>query len=86
MNYRTIAEKIPDEYRSKILHDNMIDTAQAHASDRFMSYLVTIWKNYLEPDIDLTCGQCYLRVLTNYKNILPEIVRLEKEKNLLNSL
>lgn len=84
MNYRTIAQMIPAEYRSEILLTNMINTAQAHAGDRSMVYLVTIWKNYLEPDLDMTCGQCYSRVLASWKTIVGELIVLERESNLLN--
>lgn len=86
MNLRQIAEQVPAEYRREILLTNMIGRAQAHGADATMVYLVTIWRNYFEPSLDMGCGQCYVRVLNNWKNIEWELAKLEREAGLLNSI
>jgi hypothetical protein len=86
MNLRQIAEQIPAEYRREILLTNMIGKAQANGADPMMTYLATIWKNYFEPDLQLTCSQCYVRVLQNWKGIEWELVKLEREARLLNTI
>lgn len=86
MTQRQVATMIPAEYRKEILLTNMISQAIAVASDPSMFYLATIWKNYISPDEELSCGQCLSRILGNYRSIQPDLVELEKEANLLNQL
>ncbi len=88
MTLRQIAARIPAEYRKEILQTNMISNATASNADASMSYLLTIWQNYVEPDeiIDIGCGLCKERILKNYRELQAILLDLEKESNLLNGL
>ncbi len=88
MTIKEIAKLIPANYRKEILETNMITHAQSTASDTGMYYLFTIWKNYVEPNADMKveCGFCLERILKNYNEMLPVLIELEKESNLLNGL
>lgn len=84
MNRKT-AELIPANYRREILLTNMIKNAVAIGSDPNMYYLFTVWNNHVEK-VDAGCNSCYVRVLDNWKGILPDLIELEKEESLLNSV
>lgn len=84
MNYRQIAELIPEEYRKELLETNMISKASAVASNASMFYLFTIWSNYVEPGLEIGCGSCLERILNNYEQLLPTFIELEKSRKLLN--
>jgi len=84
MSVKVIARLIPPEYRREILVTNMITTAVATSTDANMHYLCTIWSNYVEPGWTPDCNLCCSRVLTNYKNMIDELIQLEKESQLLN--
>ncbi|MVT11372.1 hypothetical protein [Chitinophaga tropicalis] len=88
MTVREIAGRIPAEYRKEILETNMISQATANSADVSMHYLLTIWKNYVEPNeiVDMGCGLCKERILKNYRELQPILVELEKQSNLLNAL
>lgn len=83
MSIKKIAALIPAEYRKEILELNMIQRAVANSADATMSYLATIWKNYIEPDFTGDCNLCYGRVLDNFKQMKPYLVEMEKVNNLL---
>lgn len=86
MTIKQIAELIPAEYRKEILLTNMIGRAIPVYSDSSMFYLGTIWKNYVSPDESLECGLCLERILTNYRQLEPLFIELEKQNNLLDAL
>lgn len=86
MTLQQIAHLIPKEYRKEILDTNMIVKAQGMAGNRDMDYLFTIWKSYVEPEITPDCNLCFQRVLTNYKQLLPVLIDIEKSARTLNSL
>ena len=86
MTQEQLAKMIPAEYRKEILMTNMIAKAQAFAGDHSMFYLFTIWKNYIEPDLDAGCGKCFERILSNFKTLQPLFIKLEQSNNLLEGL
>jgi len=86
MKLREIAEKIPPEYRKEILELNLIRSARANAADEAMHYLSTIWKNYLDPQVDTMCNVCCERLLKNFREIEKELIEIEKEEKLLGSV
>jgi hypothetical protein len=88
MTLTDIALKIPEEYRREILLLNMIGQAQAVASDPSMYYLFTVWKNHVEntSDLSMECNACLVRVLDNYKQLLPVFVDLERDNQLLQAV
>jgi hypothetical protein len=81
-----IAELIPAEYRKEILEMNIIDEAQAVASNPSMQYLGVIWKNYVERDFDPQCGLCYTRVLENFQALKKTFLAMEQGPDLLNEV
>ena len=85
MTITDIATLIPAEYQEEILRTNMIVNAVASTTNSSMLYLGTIWKNYINPNEDLTCGICLERILKNFKELLPSIIELTKKRNLLKS-
>ncbi|SFW16098.1 hypothetical protein [Chitinophaga sancti] len=88
MTLTEIAKTIPSEYRKEILETNMISRATASYSDASMAYLLQIWKTYVAPDeeIDMGCGLCKERILTNFKQLQDTLVKLEQQSNLLNAI
>jgi hypothetical protein len=86
MTSTDIAKLIPAEYRKEILDLKMIEHAQAIQTNDDMHYLFTIWKNYIEPGIEMDCGLCIQRILGNYKQLLPVLITLEKDLQLLNEV
>lgn len=83
MTQKELSLLIPDEYRKEILLTNMINKAQAVEGDVVMNYLFTVWKNYVEPTIIVTCNLCLARVLDNYKALQETFIQMEKESQLL---
>lgn len=88
MTINEIASRIPAEYRKEILETNMISRATANSADASMAYLLQIWKTYVSPDevIDMGCGLCKERILTNYRQLQDTLVVLEKQSNMLNAI
>lgn len=86
MTAKMLAKLIPADYRKEILQTNIIMNAMAHSGDSSMLYLGTIWKNYVVPEEDLSCGICLERILKNFRELQPILIELEKESNLLESL
>ena len=86
MSLKRIAALIPPEYRKEILDLDMIGRAIGNSSDATMAYLITIWKNYIEPDFSPDCNLCIARVLDNFKQMKATLVDMEKDANLLNTV
>lgn len=83
MNYRQIAEKIPAEYRKEILELNLVHNAIAVSTDPSMDYLVKMWQTYVEPTFKGDCDRCLATVLKNYKSLVDDFIKLEKEEKFL---
>lgn len=81
-----LAAKIPEEYRKEIVELQIIDKAQAVASNESMIYLATIWKNYIDASLDPKCGLCYERVLKNFRKMKPAFIALDKGDKMLDKL
>ena len=86
MTVRQIAKLIPANYRKEILDMKMIENAQAVQTNDDMHYLFTLWSNYIEPGFQMDCGLCLQRILGNLKQMLPILISLEKEAQLLNEV
>lgn len=80
---RNIASLIPRSERRVILERNYIYLAVANAIDYPMKYLMIVWKEYVEPTVDVSCNVCYDRVLRNYRSLQEEFIKLEREDRLL---
>lgn len=85
MSLEQYAKLIPAAYRKTIISQNLIFGALAYEGDAKMIYLFTVWKEYIEPGIELGCGKCLERVLKNFREMQPFLVKLESDSNLLNS-
>lgn len=85
MSIRAIAQLIPQEYRKEILELNVINSAQAIAGNESMQYLEVIWKNYVEKDFEPDCNLCHTRVLKNFHAMKNDLIKLEREYQLMNS-
>lgn len=83
---RKTTELIPAEYRKEIIDLQLVEKAKAQTTDGTMQYLGVIWKNYIEPDYDPVCNHCCIRVLDNLKLMLPVMIEIERESNLLKAL
>lgn len=81
-----IADLIPSEYRKEILEMNIVEEAQAVATNPSMQYLGVIWKNYVERDFDPQCGLCYTRVLDNFRALKKTFIAMEQGSDLLNDV
>lgn len=78
-----VAERFPSEIRKTILDQNMISEAVAISTNKSMQNLMIIWKEFVEPDLNVSCNLCYDRVLKNFVALQPEFINLEKSSNLL---
>jgi len=90
IGYRTIAKKIPDRIRSiKLMgDDDPIGSAKAVSGDTNLLLLFAIWNEFIGPlnESDLRCPLCIRRLLTNFKELQPTLVEMEKEYQLLIAL
>lgn len=86
MTYRDIAQLIPAHIRKEIIQRNVV----ALASDRneFMLYLFETWKLYVDSagSLDWECGYCRANIKENFTKILPDLIELQKEQNLLDAI
>lgn len=88
MTFYQLAKQIPAQFRKQLLDGNAIYKAVAQGGDAHMSMLVIIWQNYINTGaapIDMTnpCLKCLTEILDKFKILEPELIKLEKEKNLL---
>lgn len=81
---RQLVEKIPIHVRRDILLENNITEATPYSSNYHMKILINVWRQYIESTVDLSCQLCYNRVLKNWQEMLPIMIELEKEYQLLN--
>jgi len=89
-NYH-VAKLIPANFRAQLLRDNIIYKAVVAPGDPHMTILVIIYQNYIfnegEPvDMSNPCLKCIDKVLSIFKDLLPELITLEKESKLLEAL
>ena len=88
MTLYELSKVLPDKYRQQLLEGNVIYKAIPNSGDAHMKMLVIYWKNYFEPgnqDIDETCNTCLNEILKKFKSLLPYLVQVEKEYQLLES-
>jgi hypothetical protein len=86
MLLRTIAAQIPASYRQEILDLNIVGLAVASTTDKNMNYLAVVWKSYIDPNLNTGCNICMQELYRNWNNLLPSIVALQKENNLLDTV
>ena len=79
----SILEQIPLHEMEEILDSNHIYHAKPNQSDIAMHHLTVIWKLYVEPTFEPTCGKCLNRVLTNFKNIQEKMIEHVKLNKLI---
>ena len=89
-NYRTIGQKIPDDIRSLrlMIPADPIKQAVALPGTKDMQLLFAIWVEFIQPGVeqDIDCPKCVARILSNFREMKDELITLEKEYQLLNSL
>lgn len=82
-----IAFRIPDNVRSQrlLVADDPIQNAITASSDPHMQLLMAIWFEFVEPngDMNLNCPFCLNNVLTNFRAILPYLLALEKDYQII---
>lgn len=88
--YMDIARRIPDRVRSGMLmvESDPIQKAVASGANKPMMLLFDIWNEFIEkknPD-DRDCPVCLKTMLSNFREIYPMLIQLEKEANLLKAL
>lgn len=88
--YKGLAKKIPASVRDRDLlsADDLINNAVASAQDPYVKRLAKIWFMFIEPNAepDMNCGKCLGNVISNFKELLPELKSLKYEEELLKQL
>ena len=80
----TVVNIIPVDVQEEILLENHIEKAIPVIGNYSMYYLMSVWKNYLEPDLKINCNLCLSRILKNFKDLKPSMIERVKTENLLN--
>lgn len=86
MQLNKIAKRIPEQYREKLLADNIIYKAIAIPSDPHMKVLFSVWKTYIEPNntsLSMDCAYCLANILKNFKGLQDTLIELSKNDKLL---
>lgn len=100
MDLYEIAKLIPSKYRKKILKENHFYKAVLEFHDVNMQQLWFYWANFIEPDsplytytisagtINITnqCKQCLSNLYKKWEAIMPHLIKLQQEENLLKFL
>lgn len=86
MTLKEIAKLIPAVERREILKQGMISSAQPTTANATMLYLAKLWKKHIDYNIEVDCNFCMQTVLNNYTQIAAELVELERQSVLLESL
>lgn len=90
MTYREIAIQIPDVVRSKRLltESNPILNAVPVQTDYNMNLLYEVWYAFIEPGATkkINCPICLQNILNGFTEMYGELLQLEKEYQLLNSI
>ena len=90
MGYRNIARLIPDNVRSTriICSADPIHHAHPVQANEHMSLLFAVWHEFIEPNKSPTfnCPVCLNNILQNFREMKGELIDLEREYKLLNSL
>ena len=86
MTYRDLANMIPAHIRKEIIDRQIVSLAMDR--NEFSKYLFEVWYLYIDPHAarDWECGICRAKVKDDFIKILPDLITLEKEKNLLNAI
>ncbi len=88
--YITIARRIPQSVRTNKLLTTVdpIRNAQPSAGDKHLRLLFIIWSEFVEPmrEEDLGCPKCVHRLLSNFRELKPTLVKLEGEYQLMKAL
>jgi len=50
-----------------------------------MNWFIAVWKEYVEPDLDASCGICKERIFKNFKNLHGALLLRIKQHKLLES-
>ncbi len=100
MDYYDIAKLLPSHVRKLILNNNFIFKAVIKFDDFDMMQLWFYWSNFIEPESELykyeilnnkivveyQCLVCLGELLSKWKKLLPSLILIEQESNLLNEL
>lgn len=82
-----IANRIPDNVRSErlLIPSDPIGSAIMASTNPEMQLLMAIWYEFVEPtgNANLNCPFCLNNVLTNFRAIMPELLSLEREYQIL---
>ena len=80
-----IVDLIPLAIVEQMLTENWIAEAKPYLSDKPMQKLIVVWKEFVEPGLDATCGLCLGRILENYKQLQDQLIAKVYDNNLLNA-
>jgi hypothetical protein len=87
MSNLAIAARIPDRVRSErlLVESDPIRTAIPVASNPELQLLFAIWYEFIEPKAtgNMNCPYCLNNIVTNFKAMLPDLLELEREYQLL---
>ena len=90
MSLSRFAKKIPDQVRSEklITETDPIAHALPNAGNKHMQLLYLVWYEFIEPasNGDITCHTCCKRIIENFIAMKQDLVKLEREYKLLESL
>lgn len=88
MTIKRFANEIPIDIRQLLVIENgTIDNAISVKDNPEMQYLLTIWHTYIEPNKEISyCPICLATILTNFKQMLPVLIDIENEYQILKNL
>lgn len=100
MDLRSVAKLIPQKYRVVILSENNFHKAIMEFHDYDMQQLWYYWANFIEPNSPLytyqinnrqivitnQCKQCLSTLYKKWEAIMPHLIELEQEYNLLKEM
>lgn len=90
MDYRSIARKIPDNVRSRLIicDADPITHAVPVQVNYHMNVLFEVWFEFIEPSSPkkYNCPICLQNILNNYREMKGALIELEREYRLLNSI
>lgn len=82
-----IASRIPDRIRSErlLVDADPIGNAVATSTNPAMQMLFAIWYEFVEPSNNgnIDCPYCLQNILTNFRAIVPALLGLEREYQML---
>lgn len=78
-----IVDLFPTSILKTMLEKNIIAKAVPVVGNKNMEYLMILWKDYVETDLEISCGLCYKRILDNFKSLQPLFITKVKGENLI---